>query len=345
MAVLLTGPRVSIASAQTLVRTATQSFAGSLDRLDSQCRPSPSAFLEARRLFHQFADELFACLAEVEQSCGDTQELAALRKEFRGAPEIGPFYEHEFNRWALAKPLGYAGDYRTLDLIYAHEPIEGGITGCIDAYYYELEAVRSVVRRRAHLAAEIRATVRRTAGRATIVSLGCGSAPEVADAAQELVERGTRVVLVDTEERALARAHDVLQSAAPDLPVEYRCENLMDYLRALRADASFDLARLYGRSADLVYAVGVMDYMGTRAFAALVPVLSRCLTPEGRCILGNFDPCNGSRAYMEWLLDWPLHYRSARELQDLVEGAGGRDARVERGGTEVNNFVSFRRGR
>ena len=44
--------------------------------------------------------------------------------------------------------------------------------------------------------------------------------------------------------------------------------------------------------------------------------------PRGLMIVGNFAPHNASRAYMEWIGNWYLTYRTPAQMEELALGAG-----------------------
>ena len=48
----------------------------------------------------------------------------------------------------------------------------------------------------------------------------------------------------------------------------------------------------------------------------------RQLAAGGRLLVGNFAPHNPSRAYMEWIGNWYLKYRTAEEMESLALAAG-----------------------
>jgi len=46
------------------------------------------------------------------------------------------------------------------------------------------------------------------------------------------------------------------------------------------------------------------------------------LAPGGSLLVGNFAPHNPTRAYMEWIGNWYLIYRTVEEMHELAARAG-----------------------
>ncbi len=69
---------------------------------------------------------------------------------------------------------------------------------------------------------------------------------------------------------------------------------------------------------DLVYSIGVCDYLDDRAAEALTKSLFALLRPRGLLVLGNFLPQTPSSAYVESFAGWRLILRSTEQLQKLA---------------------------
>ena len=67
------------------------------------------------------------------------------------------FMRSQFHARAYAKPQGYAGDYYTIELLYAAVPNGKGIVGrALDAWALERPAARAVRNRRGYVAKAVR---------------------------------------------------------------------------------------------------------------------------------------------------------------------------------------------
>lgn len=287
--------------------------------------------------YEQFAGaigRLVQCLGQLESRFaaqdGDVRPLQQLFRERLGRW----FQQGPLNAWSLSKPLGYAGDFVIMDWIMDPHPAQWGLPALMDRYFLDLEAARAVATRRHWLARRIPELMAAHQGPGSfhIVSIGCGPAAEILDCLATM-DGGVHLTLVDTEPEALAFIRRRIDESGSPVSATFRQENLYDYVRARETD----LTGRYGRPADLLYSVGVMDYVPDRHVGRFLRMFRRTLTPGGRAWVGNFARANSSRVYMEWVLDWYLHHRDAAELLEFAGDEG--PARVIEAGAPLNNLL------
>jgi hypothetical protein len=72
---------------------------------------------------------------------------------------------------------------------------------------------------------------------------------------------------------------------------------------------------------DLIYSVGLFDYLRLPTAVVLARNLEARLLPGGRLLIANMVPDMSSRWYMEHHLDWWLTLRSRPELLDMAHRA------------------------
>ena len=68
---------------------------------------------------------------------------------------------------------------------------------------------------------------------------------------------------------------------------------------------------------DLVYSLGLFDYLPRRAAMRTLAAMTKLLSPGGTAVVANFSPCLPDAGYMEAFMDWWLIYRGANDLQQL----------------------------
>src|SRR5258705_4973584 len=72
---------------------------------------------------------------------------------------------------------------------------------------------------------------------------------------------------------------------------------------------------------DLIYCVGLIDYLADRRASALVTRLYETLAPGGLLIIGNMNDTALSNLWpMEFITDWTLYYRSDAQMIAWTEG-------------------------
>ncbi|MEL6364274.1 MAG: PilZ domain-containing protein [Pseudomonadota bacterium] len=241
-------------------------------------------------------------------------------------------------RRAYEKPLGYPGDYLAMDAIYANET--RGRT-LFEKFLHQLvqHTGRGLVSRmrkiEAILAEGQRASTISEPFRA--MSIGCGPAREIVNRLN-IANVGTQQVftLIDQDEDALALATSrcrsaIARAARGDDVIGYN-SSFMDVLRKRTMFFQLPLQ-------NLVYSVGVFDYLSEKLSRSLVRRLAKLLKPGGRLVVANL---NASEHGMMWqtaaLLDWELYYRDSAEMLAMADGLDDIEPSVE---TDALGMVEF----
>ena len=299
--------RLAIAAAQVL-----------LDELD-----------RARRLSSDWADEELAfalvrgaldrCLHGLAASgCWDKANQAAANEFWKRGGELLKL--GSLNARAHDKPRGYAGDFEMFVQFYERRCVEHPLGKLFDRYFQLQAAVEAVRSRIEQIAAALTDhCLRADADRPyRAVSVGCGPAIDFELAARWMPEAQRRrlsVTLLDLDgdavEHALARLRNLLG--------EEQLLGVRDNLYRI-ADKPKSAALLEG--ADFLVCSGLFDYLPDEAAIKLLRLFWQRLNCGGLLVVGNFAPHNPTRAYMEWVGDWRLIYRTAAELARLAETAG-----------------------
>jgi hypothetical protein len=63
---------------------------------------------------------------------------------------------------------------------------------------------------------------------------------------------------------------------------------------------------------------GLFDYLDEESAVAMISTFWQQLAPGALLLAGNFAPHNASRAYMEWIGNWYLTYRTPAEMKQLA---------------------------
>jgi len=73
---------------------------------------------------------------------------------------------------------------------------------------------------------------------------------------------------------------------------------------------------------DLIYTLGLTDYLDVREMELLHKLMKGCLAPGGRIVLANFLPAHLSVGFMDAVMDWQLIYRDEIELEGYAAQIG-----------------------
>jgi hypothetical protein len=231
-------------------------------------------------------------------------------------------------RRSYEKPLGYPGDFRIMRMVYEWgregERLFDRLMHRIGLDVAECIATRMVMMRQA-IAETVLAPGE---GPARITSLGCGPAREVSDyLGLRALPRPVQFTLIDQDHDALAMAYEQTLPAVMRLRRDASVNCLHTSFMQLLKPGNI-LTQLPQQ--DLVYTVGLIDYLAERRAKSLVASLYAQLAPGGTLIVGNMmETPVGNLWPMEFLCDWSIVYRSERQMAALA--AGLPEARVSTG--------------
>ena len=258
---------------------------------------------------------------DIVRQIGDDRATFAAMKEYTElvlTPELrlGAIWDRSY-----AKPMGYPGDYGIMNQVYDWERVGDTVYGML-MHRIGLEVAECIKTRMEVVRGVIHRIVRENGQErpARIMSLGSGPAREV-----ELYLSGPHAgagraefTLIDQETQALQYAYEhtypfVLKAEGR---AKVRCLNISftDILRGQGALGSLP-------PQDLVYSVGLLDYLADRRAAGLTKRLFETLAPGGLLIIGNMNDVPLSNLWpMEFITDWTLHYRGEADMLAWTKG-------------------------
>lgn len=245
---------------------------------------------------------------------------------------LHPFLkESPFLRRALEKPLGYAGDFEMMNMLY-RDPWEGEtpLGRALNVCFTNEPAAVANKNRIAYLGELI---YRRASNdRIRIASIGCGPAKEIEVLLRESPELGPRldITLVDQEQLAL-------DQCARTIPSAWRCKAS---LRQLLSDGWPGSGEYF----DLIYSAGMFDYLSPRFFVAVSRSLFQAVAPTGELVIGNVAAHNPSRWIMEYFADWCLIHRTPKELAEFGTRLSATTSWVDAEPSGINLFLHIVKG-
>ncbi|HYV32761.1 MAG TPA: class I SAM-dependent methyltransferase, partial [Candidatus Binatia bacterium] len=99
-----------------------------------------------------------------------------------------------------------------------------------------------------------------------------------------------------------------------------------------------------GQQYDYLYCAGLFDYLPDWVCKQLMAIFYDMLAPGGLVVATNVDKCNPIRHMLDYVLEWHLIYRNARQLRALVPAAArAEDTRVSADPTGINLCLEVRR--
>ncbi|KMO67183.1 class I SAM-dependent methyltransferase [Mycolicibacterium chlorophenolicum] len=240
---------------------------------------------------------------------------------------------------SYTKPRGYAGDFLTLQMVYDDQPQGVRRLGpYVDRWFLGIAASCAVKNRRGLLRDIIVDTARTRPGAPTaITSLACGPAREIFDVLGEPEHPDIVATCLDIDDQALTYAGAIARS----LDVTERVSLVQaNVVKLALGHNTLGLA-----DQDLVYSIGLIDYLSDGLVVRLLTWIHGVLRPGGTAVVGNFDVDNPDRAFMDHLLDWRLIHRSPADLEGLFAQSafGDTPVEVQREATGINLFAAAQR--
>jgi len=222
-------------------------------------------------------------------------------------------YQSTAFRRAFEKPHGYPGDYTTLELVYDDRVVSEGIGKYLDRYGIN-SPYSQAIRLRKDLMRDLLAAfiAGSTQPELTILNLASGGCREIRELCRrELPHTGkVHFVCIDQDTRALDFSREKLSGIVPaNLTVDLVQGNI---LRLEDLDLGPD-----GRF-DMIYSIGIADYLQDRMLKKIFQDSFKKLAPGGRLVVAYKDKDRHKPIAFHWYGDWYFIPRNEQELLGLV---------------------------
>jgi extracellular factor (EF) 3-hydroxypalmitic acid methyl ester biosynthesis protein len=226
---------------------------------------------------------------------------------------------------AFKKPLGYAGDYETMNMLYRNTPEgETELGRALHQYMNSWRSADAVRSRRRWIVQQIRQHARGKRDVYRIASVASGPAVEMQDLVREtaLADR-TELTCIDQDAASLACAQQGLERAQAETCRTAKTRFVQTSAKRIMMSGT---QRLEIAPQDFIYSLGLYDYLSERATRLLTAALYGLLAPGGRLVVGNFAP-NTECFVMNLICDWSLTYRDEDEVRGFAQELPS-DARI-----------------
>jgi SAM-dependent methyltransferase len=285
-----------------------------LVRLESEVR----AFVSLERmaagreeLYHRVLGNVYQICAAVvscEEAALTRDEIVDVLRPVREIHARSPFVRR-LQEW----PRGYPGDFETVEYICSgvNRATAGTIEHSCEAYALSRSIAQQHRNKVQHQAARLRKTMIADPGRSRILSLACGSCPDLRLLEHELPAIAGEIWLNDADPAALELASRHVASVRERC--HFRPENALRLARRMAAgNVRFDL----------VMAGGLFDYLPERHATFLIEHSYALLAPGGTFFFTNIAAGNPYRVLIEYFGDWFLLERSEDDILRFCDTAG-----------------------
>ena len=261
-------------------------------------------------------------------------EWTRIIKSCREHPILSLLHENPFALRAYQKPRGYPGDAGTIDYLYRHPctpearqsltPLGSAMLAATIA----MPAAFAVRERMRFAAREIDLAAARKP-QPTIVAMAAGHAREAAYSVALRAGKVGSFLALDQDQRSL----DVIRADYGSLGIEPRHVSVQDLLQGSRPV----------HDADLIYALGLYDYLTDLIAQRLTAALFQMLAPGGTLLIGNFMPGILEAGAMEAFMDWRLLYRTPEQLKSVSRDVPDEDVRVREVWADDYRYLAYLR--
>jgi hypothetical protein len=280
-----------------------------LETLPDVLRPFERSLTDANAdRLREHLERLRATLGELRRK-GTDDSWEIVRAWLRAHPVWSLMQQDPFIRRANEKPRGYPGDAVLIDYIYDTPSVKAEIAAlpaqaAVVHDFATSAAAPRAVRYRRQFAAKTIDEVALSRGAGTrVVSMAAGHLreAELSDAAQA---GNVEFVAIDQDAESLETIRRSMGSI--------KVETIEGSVRQILA------GKLRIPDADLVYALGLFDYLQQPVAKRFAELMLEAVRPGGVMLIPNFLPGIGDIGWMESFMDWKLIYRRDAEMLDLL---------------------------
>ena len=231
------------------------------------------------------------------------------------------FHQAPFAERAFSKPLGYAGDYEMMNLIYRNENLGKTLFArSLHRFCIDTPAAQAVRNRANYLIEKLLNVYHSHSGEKplNILSVACGPAKEWQFLTPQMdnAEKSVVIDLLDQDDNALSFTRGELDTinAHNQNPIQFNYIN--------KAIKHIIARGLDEKEYDCIYSAGLFDYFSDNIARTTAEKLFKHLKPGGKLIIGNFDVGHDSQNIMDYIFHWPLIYRTKTDLLNLFDNIG-----------------------
>ena len=291
-------------------------------------------------LYQTFYSKALAIVYLLHDILGDNSSLSKEEKTELGAHiqrEIIPIIlQTDTTSRFYTKPLGYAGDYLVLEMIYNDRESGSTLLGrVVDRMHLDASTSKAVKNRRKLLADELLAAFEN--GNREPLSIMCissGPAREIFDLLKNVGADASKIhaTLIDFDTEALGFCEKWRN--------ENGWQNQIDLVQETILNLIAGRSKVQIAPQDVVYSIGLIDYFQEKHVVKLLNYIHSILKPDGKVILGNFYKDNVFKEYMDSVLEWRLIHRDETDMNRMLQQSKfGKSGRIFFEGERMNMFV------
>lgn len=266
----------------------------------------------------------------------DMKKIKQLFRELSGCWS----YQSPIVKMAYEKPRGYPGDYKLFEIIYNNTPLaeNNSIGSYWDTYFLNNTYTMAVRTRKNKMKNILQDFIENNNSSCLrLLNVACGPCREIRELlADPLLASRASVCFtgLDNDEGALQFSKSALDNLPPNITLRFLNENV---LNLFRDNKYYDIV---GKQ-DIIYILGLSEYLPERIFKKLMFFLSRLLSDKGMLVVTYKDKdISFPSLAPDWFCDWAFIKRSKDDLINIAKELGSEySLKIEREGTGCIFFL------
>lgn len=314
-----------------------EKYINQIDSLTKNIKKKAISLEDACKKTETITDNILQKGDKLESLLADRIIVKKIKETFRLL--CGPWaYKGKIVKRAFEKPRGYPGDYLMLEAIYDNKSVSEDIGYCADMYILN-NKYAIAVRNRKDMMKDILIDYisNNFSSDINILNIACGSCREIAETFSSKFKPNNKVnfSLVDHDEEALVFSKKVLGFIKSEyVNFKFLQHNVLKHLK--EEERYINILGKY----DLVYTIGLPDYVPDKIFKRLISFWFKLLKPKGSLILAHKDTSIYKPISTDWWADWTFFPRDEKNLLSMISECeiNNFDLKVER---EKSNLIMF----
>jgi len=295
-----------------------RSYLQDLSELSDRIMGGAISYKEAEKILKRINNEIVEAGADTTHTINSKIISKKVKQRFREMVGIYA-YQSNFVKRAYDKPRGYPGDYRTIELVYNNRPVSEGIGRYFDKYFLGNEYAIAVRNRKDKIKQMLKDAISNSdKGTINILNIACGSCREIKELFQDdkYPHKNIQFTLIDQDEEALSYSRKILSHLPGNIRLTLLRENVYDFIKDDIVDKSYSKK---SGCYDLIYTIGLADYLPDRALENLIKYCFTLLLPKGKMILAHKNIDKYKPLLPDWFCDWTFYPRTQTGLIELVK--------------------------
>ena len=295
---------------------------------------------DADRKFILLTDNFLSKGERFEKNVGSNIYMKKIKEAFREI--VGCWvYKSPIVKMAYDKPRGYPGDYKLFEIIYNNKPMltADGIGLCSEKYFLNSGYTKAVRTRKNKMKNILQDFIENTnLSSVRLFNVACGPSREIRELLYDPIFSSRREIIftgLDNDEKALEFSRMHLENLPDNIKLRFLHENV---LNIFRDDKYYDTI---GKQ-DIIYILGLTEYLPDRIFKRLMRFLSEILDVGGMLVITYKDKnVTFPSLPPDWFCGWAFIKRSKEDLINAATelGADKFHLKIEKEGTESIFFL------